>query len=48
MTRQIAMESLRVNDLAQMKAFDIIVKALKTQKGFKNPDKELKQILMNL
>jgi len=30
------------------KAFDVIVKALKTQRNFKNPDKEIQKILMNM
>ena len=48
MVKQVAMESLKVNDLAMSKAFMIIVNALKGQKGFKMADKDLKQILMDL
>lgn len=48
MTRQIAQESQRLNDLAMVKSFEVIVKALKTQKGFKNGEPEMKKILMGM
>lgn len=35
MIRQIATESNRINDLAMNKAYDVVAKALKAQKGFK-------------
>ena len=41
MVRQVAQESTRINDLAMVKAFDVITKALKTQRNFKNPEKEV-------
>jgi len=48
MVKKLATESLRLNDLAMKKSYDVIVKSLKVQKEFKNPEKELKHILMNL
>ena len=39
---------MRLNDLAMLKSFDLITKALKTQFGFKNPENEIKTILMNM
>ncbi|CDW71250.1 UNKNOWN [Stylonychia lemnae] len=46
MAKQIAQESTRLNDLAMMKSFDVIVKALKTQRGYKNGEPDMKKILM--
>lgn len=48
MARQIAQESLRLNDMAMMKSFELIVKALKTQRNYKNPEGEMRGILMNM
>ena len=41
MVREVAHECMRLNDLAMLKAFDLIGKGLKIQKGFKNPEKEI-------
>ena len=43
-----AAESLKINELAMARSYDIIIKALKTQKGFKIADKDLKKILYHL
>jgi hypothetical protein len=45
MMRKIAGESIKINDLALNKSMDIIIKALKAQRGFKNADKDVKNIL---
>lgn len=48
MIRQVAQESMRINDMAMLKAFELIAKGLKIQKGFKNGEKEILSVLMNM
>eukprot|EP00347_Sterkiella_histriomuscorum_P013166 403365756 len=48
MAKQIAQESIRLNDLAMLKSFELIVKALKTQKGFKNSEPEMRKTIMGM
>jgi hypothetical protein len=48
MIKQIAGESIKLKDLAMTKSTDIIIKALKGQKGFKTSEKDMKKILSTL
>jgi phosphoenolpyruvate-protein kinase (PTS system EI component) len=48
MMRDVAKESIKINDLAMNKTFEVIAKALKTQKGFKQTEREIKTILTGM
>ena len=48
MVRKIATESSKINDLAANKALEVIMKALRTQKGFKNSDRDIKKIFITM
>jgi len=44
--RETATEASKLNELARGKAFDLIAKSLKNQRGFKLGEKEIKAIGM--
>ena len=48
MVRQVAQESSRVNDLAMGKTYEIIAKAMKVQRGYKNPEPEMKKMMQGM
>ena len=45
MLADIASESLRINDLAKSKANSIIASALKSQRGYYNPEANVKEVI---